>query len=117
MGLVIIQQSIRLLSADFTELLTGQFSLSPASRSIKGGVSGRYPVIPPLGLLVLLTFEIFVLLLVPDFVLQLRRLCSGTSRTDVHIVPCPDRLFLFLDLGPVQVGDFALDRLDGLYLV
>ena len=86
-GLVIIQQSIRLLSAAFTELLTSQFSLTPASRSIKGGVSGRYPIIPPLGLLVLLTFEIFVLLLVPDFVLQPRRLCSGTSRTNIHVVP------------------------------
>src|SRR5699024_11808772 len=35
-GLVIIQQSIRLLSAAFTELLTSQFSLTPASRRIKG---------------------------------------------------------------------------------
>ena len=117
MGLVIIQQSIRLLSADFTELLTGQFSFSPASRSIKGGVSGRYPVIPPLGLLVLLTFEIFVLLLVPDFVLQLRRLCSGTSRTYIHVVPCADGFLLFLDLHFVKVGDFALDRLNGFCLV
>ena len=42
-GLVIIQQSIRLLSADFTELLTGQFSLTPASRSIKGAFQGVTP--------------------------------------------------------------------------
>ena len=42
-GLVIIQQSIRLLSADFTELLTGQFSLTPASRSIKGAFQGVIP--------------------------------------------------------------------------
>ena len=42
-GLVIIQQSRRLLSADFTELLTGQFSLTPASRSIKGAFQGVTP--------------------------------------------------------------------------
>lgn len=42
-GLVIIQQSIRLLSADFTELLTGQFSLTPVSRSIKGAFQGVTP--------------------------------------------------------------------------
>ena len=57
-----------LLSADFTELLTHQLSLKYASRSIRVGVSGRYPIIPPIGLSVLLitreTFR-FVLLLVP----------------------------------------------------
>ena len=47
-GLVIIQQSIRLLSADFTELLTGQFSLTPASRSIKGAFQGVTPSFHPL---------------------------------------------------------------------
>ena len=116
-GLVIIQQSIRLLSADFTELLTGQFSLTPASRSIKGAVSGRYPIIPPLGLLVLLTSEIFVLLLVPDFVLQPRRLCSGTSRTDIHIVSGPDCFFLFFNFHPVDIRNLAFYKLDCFHLI
>lgn len=44
---------LRLLSADFTELLTFEVSLFNASRSIRVGVSGRYPLIPPIGLSVL----------------------------------------------------------------
>ena len=36
---------------------------------------------------------------------------------DIHVVPGPDRFFLFLDLGAVQVGDLALDGLDGADLI
>ena len=36
---------------------------------------------------------------------------------DVHIIACADCLFLFLDLGPVQVGDLPFHRLDGADLV
>jgi len=36
---------------------------------------------------------------------------------DVHVVPGADRLFLFFDLGPVQVGDLPLDGLDGADLI
>ena len=39
------------------------------------------------------------------------------GRDNVHVVSGTDSLFLFLDLAAVQVGDFPLDRLDGLYLV
>ena len=53
----------------------------------------------------------------PDFVLQLRKLCSGTSRTDVHVVAAADGPFLFLYLHGVKVGDLALDGLNGLALV
>ena len=53
----------------------------------------------------------------PDFVLQPRRLCSGTSRTDVHIVAGADRLFLLFNLHLVEVGDLRLDALDCLRLV
>ena len=48
---------LRSLSADFTELLTVSVSAYTASRSIKGSVSRRYPVIPLLGLSVLLFFS------------------------------------------------------------
>ena len=34
-----------------------------------------------------------------------------------HIIACADCLFLFLDLGPVQVGDLSFHRLDGADLV
>ena len=53
----------------------------------------------------------------PDFVLQPRRLCSGTSRTDVHVVPGADGFLLFLNFGFVEIGDFALDGLDGVDLI
>ena len=53
----------------------------------------------------------------PDFVLQPRRLCSGTSRTDVHVVAGADRLFLLFNLHLVEVGDLRLDALDCLRLV
>ena len=53
----------------------------------------------------------------PDFVLQPRRLCSGTSRTDIHVVPGTDSLFLFLNLHGVKVCDLPLDGFDGLGLV
>ena len=53
----------------------------------------------------------------PDFVLQPRRLCSGTSRTDVHVVAGADCLFLLFDLHLVEVGDLHLDALDCLRLV
>ena len=53
----------------------------------------------------------------PDFVLQPRRLCSGTSRTDVHIVAGADCLFLLFNLHLVEVGDLHLDALDCLRLV
>ena len=36
---------------------------------------------------------------------------------DIHVIPGPDRFFLFLDLGAVQVGDLALDGLDGADLI
>ena len=49
----------------------------------------------------------------PDFVLQLRRLCSGTSRTDVHVIPGTDGLLLLLNLAAVQFGNGVLDLLDG----
>lgn len=39
------------------------------------------------------------------------------GRDNVHVVSGTDSLFLFLDLAAVQIGDFPLDRLDGLYLV
>ena len=68
-------------------------------------------------MLVLLTFEIFVLLLMPDFVLQPRRLCSGTSRTDVHVIPGSDRFLLFLNGHFLQVRHFTLDVSDRLRLV
>ena len=35
----------------------------------------------------------------------------------IHVIPCSDRLFLFFNLSPVQVGDFPLDRLDGADLI
>ena len=53
----------------------------------------------------------------PDFILQLRRICSGTSRTDVHIIAGADCFFLFLNLRSIEFGDGTLDRLDGLVLV
>ena len=53
----------------------------------------------------------------PDFVLQPRRLCSGTSRTDVHVVSGTDCFFLFLDLAAVQVGNLTLYRFDGFHLI
>lgn len=40
---------VRPLSADFTELQTIQVSLSIACRSLRAGVLGRYPLIPPVG--------------------------------------------------------------------
>ena len=43
------QLGLRALSADFTELLTIGVSPCIASRSIRAGVSGRYPLIPPIG--------------------------------------------------------------------
>ena len=49
--------SLRYLSADFTGLQTHQVSLTYACRSIRAGVSGRYPIIPPVGLPVLLISE------------------------------------------------------------
>ena len=51
---VVATAARRSLSADFTELLTVSVSAYTASRSIKGSVSRRYPVIPLLGLSVLL---------------------------------------------------------------
>ena len=39
------------------------------------------------------------------------------GRYNVHIIACADCLFLFLDLGPVQVGDLPFHRLDGADLV
>lgn len=45
--------AIRWLSADFTELLT-RLECKRASRSIREGVSRRYPIVPPFGLPVLL---------------------------------------------------------------
>ena len=53
----------------------------------------------------------------PDFVLQPRRLCSGTSRTDVHVIPAAHRPLLLRNFHGVQVGDLALDHLDGLVLI
>ena len=53
----------------------------------------------------------------PDFILQPRRFCSGTSRTYIHVVPGTDSLFLFLNLHGVKVCDFSLDGFDGLGLV
>ena len=53
----------------------------------------------------------------PDFILQLRRICSGTSRTDVHIIAGADCFFLFLNFRSIEFGDGALDRLDGLVLI
>ena len=47
---------IRYASADFTELLTVSISACTANRSIRGCVSGRYPIIPHLKLSVLLCF-------------------------------------------------------------
>ena len=49
-----LSATLRLLSADFTELLTFQVSLYDASRSIRESVSGRYSVIPLFGISVLL---------------------------------------------------------------
>ena len=53
----------------------------------------------------------------PDFVLQPRSLCSGTSRTDVHIVAGTDGLLLLFNLHLVEVGNLGLDALDGLSLI
>ena len=53
----------------------------------------------------------------PDFVLQPRRLCSGTSRTDVHVIAGADSLFLLLNLAAIQFRDGVLDLLDGLVLI
>lgn len=49
---------LRLLSADFTELLTVSVSAYTASRSLRAGVSGRYSIIPPVGLSVLQSYLI-----------------------------------------------------------
>ena len=53
----------------------------------------------------------------PDFILQPRRFCSGTSRTDVNIIPGADCLFLLLDLRSIEFGDGALDGLNGTILI
>ena len=53
----------------------------------------------------------------PDFVLQPRRLCSGTSRTDVNIISSTNSFLLLLDLAAVQFGNGALHGLDGLVLI
>ena len=53
----------------------------------------------------------------PDFILQPRRFCSGTSRTDVDIISGTDGFFLLLDLAAIQFRDGALHRLDGTVLV
>ena len=57
-GLVIIQQSIRLLSADFTELLTLWRLHADASRSISVSASGRYSLISLIGISVLQSFRL-----------------------------------------------------------
>ena len=46
-----------------------------------------------------------------------RAVGGEVGRDDVHVVPRADRLFLLVDLGPVQVGDLPLHRLDGADLV
>ena len=53
----------------------------------------------------------------PDFVLQPRRLCSGTSRTNIHVIAAAYRFLLFLDFHFVKVGNLALDCLYGFGLV
>ena len=81
-GLVIIQQSRRLLSADFTELLTSQFSLTPASRSIKGAFQGVTPSFhsSEYQLAELIQPSILVLIQVLSHI----RVCTTTSRTHVR---------------------------------
>ena len=43
--------------------------------------------------------------------------CRQIGRDDVHVIPGPDGLFLFLDFASIKVGDFPLHCLDGLHLV
>ena len=49
--------------------------------------------------------------------LGLRAVGSQVRGDDVHVVPGAHRLFLFLDFGPVQVGDLPFDGLDGADLI
>ena len=51
---------------------------------------------------------------------ELFRLCPVGSKVggdDVHVIAAADRFLLFLDFCPVQVGNLALDGLDGAHLV
>ena len=49
--------------------------------------------------------------------LGLVAISGKVGRDNVHVIPGTDSLFLFLNFGFIQVGDFPLDRLDGLDLV